>query len=745
MGFLNLMMLAGLAAVAIPPLIHLLNRRRHDVVDWGAMQFLLVSQTTRRKLLLDELILMALRMGLIALLVLALAAPYAVGSWLGKMQTSRDVVLVIDGTASMDLTGGDKATPFDAARAAASEYLQGLAQGDRVAVLLARQPPELVVGEFTQDRLLVHDTVAELPAPRGVPDWPRTLEAALGLLKEQGRHPRQEIVLFSDLQKHGWTDPRTLTQWERLAPQWHLMRENLLKISAVDVAPEAPRDWPNYAVAPLKTTRSLAWLGQLLKVQGALRLSGLTEFAAPHRLRYEIDGQVSGDIALPRDANVVSGQIPFHFHHRFDAPGTHLVSVIVEPDPPESERPAGYRLRDCLPADNRQDIVVEVVRELPVLLVDGADKLTPESSTFFLDKALAGPADSKQAATVLAETIIAADLTAALLAETPGRPRPRVLVLADVPRLEPAQVDAVEQYVAEGGSVLVVLGPRTERDFFNEHCYRNGHGWLPVKLDKIEGDETKPELAARPDAKRFQHPALEMFQDDGGAAFAQVRLPRWWKVTAAARASVGALLTSTDPLLVEQAYKKGRVMVCTAPLDRAWGSNFPSLWEFPVLVHELIYSLADSRAGEWNVQPGQPVRLRPQAFGGDAPPERLLITPPVGKPLSVRPDAWPWSFAGTGAVGAYRVQAEQRPPVFFAVHGDPRESDLTPCSAEDRRRLAQLVPLRFGLAAAAEEAGGTEQRHDLWWMFMIGVIVLLCGEIWFTRRLVRKRTTPLAT
>src|SRR6516225_4915959 len=75
-GVLNLLMLAGLAAVAIPILIHLLNRRRYNVVDWGAMQFLQVSETTRRRILIEELLLMLLRMGLIAVFVMALAGPF---------------------------------------------------------------------------------------------------------------------------------------------------------------------------------------------------------------------------------------------------------------------------------------------------------------------------------------------------------------------------------------------------------------------------------------------------------------------------------------------------------------------------------------------------------------------------------------------------------------------------------------------------------------------------------------------
>src|SRR5947208_8872394 len=97
MSFFNVMMLTGLAAVAIPPIIHLLNRRRYDVVDWGAMQFLQISEVTRRRLMLEELLLMMLRIGLLGVLVFALAGPFfptppAIARITGR--TNRDVVLV---------------------------------------------------------------------------------------------------------------------------------------------------------------------------------------------------------------------------------------------------------------------------------------------------------------------------------------------------------------------------------------------------------------------------------------------------------------------------------------------------------------------------------------------------------------------------------------------------------------------------------------------------------------------------
>src|SRR5438270_8189274 len=118
------MMLTGLAAVAIPPIIHLLNRRRHDVVDWGAMQFLQVSEVTRRRLLIEELLLMLLRMGLIAVLVLALADPFSDENLLSAGQrTNRDVVLVIDGSASISFKSVDGKSAHDQAQEWAKDFL----------------------------------------------------------------------------------------------------------------------------------------------------------------------------------------------------------------------------------------------------------------------------------------------------------------------------------------------------------------------------------------------------------------------------------------------------------------------------------------------------------------------------------------------------------------------------------------------------------------------------------------------
>src|SRR5215467_124948 len=56
------------ALVSVPIIIHLINRMRYKRIRWAAMEFLLKAQKrTKRRLIIEQLILLALRCLLIAL------------------------------------------------------------------------------------------------------------------------------------------------------------------------------------------------------------------------------------------------------------------------------------------------------------------------------------------------------------------------------------------------------------------------------------------------------------------------------------------------------------------------------------------------------------------------------------------------------------------------------------------------------------------------------------------------------
>src|SRR6266404_4622372 len=114
--------------------------------------------------LIEELLLMLLRMGLIALLVLAVAAPHATSSFFAKIggRPNRDVVLVFDGSYSMGFSDGKNKSPHEAAKEWAAAFVHDLTPRDSVAILHAKQQVVPILGEPTDDLEAVQDAIAKL-------------------------------------------------------------------------------------------------------------------------------------------------------------------------------------------------------------------------------------------------------------------------------------------------------------------------------------------------------------------------------------------------------------------------------------------------------------------------------------------------------------------------------------------------------------------------------------------------------
>jgi hypothetical protein len=767
-AFLNPLMLFGLAALAIPIVIHLLSRRRFEVVDWGAMQFLKISETTRRRFFIEELLLLLLRMGLIAVLVLGLAAPFLLVSS-GLMEklgqrTNRDVVLVIDGSFSMgdDSTGK---TPHAAAVEWATAFVNDLAAGDTVAVLQAKQEVIPVVGVPTQDLQRVRDALAHLPQPRGGCDWPAAVEEA-HKISARGQHTEREVIILSDNQRFGWADDNSLLRWE-------LMKNNLTPVSdlrphvwVVNLAPDRPENLANWTLAPLRASRAVASAGQQITFRTAIDVRGQDEYRPPHRLRLEVDGNPVADLTPPPTAKLEKGQVPFSFTHRFPTPGSHLVSLIVEPDPPPEQRPAGYVIKDHLPGDNRQDLAVEVLPALPVLIVDGDPKPAEPRSpgrpqhhgTDFLRDALAPARDPNPV--VQARVVPIQDFTPSALTAPVGKDaasKPRVLILANVPRLTGTQQEAIDAFLAAGGGVLVTLGERVEQQHYNDELFRRGAGWLPARLDEMAGDEADFAHAPSPLASSFFHPALDLFRDVPVGGLAEARFPRWWKVTTPGKNSPSvpvALLATNDPLFVERPHRNGRVILSAVPLDNSWRTNVTNLAAFAPLAHELVFYLAGARSADYNLQARQPLRYRAES-------EELLtglsLQPPEGDAKPLRPDAtgadaFPAQvvrqaqgpmlvYENTRDTGVYQLRTKDEQTVYYVVQPDPRESDLAPANDGDREKVAAQVPMTYESDRAKMNAEQKSATHsfEIWWLPLAAMIVLLCGELWLTRRIVRGR------
>ncbi|MGE3511891.1 MAG: BatA domain-containing protein, partial [Vicinamibacterales bacterium] len=129
MSFLAPLFFAGLAAIAIPILVHLIQRERKRVVTFPSLMFVqkIPYQSVRRRRLRHWPLLL-MRALAIALLVAAFARPFLRqgAAAIAAAGGSREVVILLDQSASMGY--GDH---FDRAKDAARTVINGLGAGDR--------------------------------------------------------------------------------------------------------------------------------------------------------------------------------------------------------------------------------------------------------------------------------------------------------------------------------------------------------------------------------------------------------------------------------------------------------------------------------------------------------------------------------------------------------------------------------------------------------------------------------------
>ena len=720
MGFLAPALLFGLVALAIPPLVHLLNRRRFDVVDWAAMQFLLTSERTRKKIFLEQFLLMLLRMGLILLLVLGVASPWLRLPWLATIapRPHRDVVIVLDGSFSMGYLK-DGRTPHDAAKDWAADFIGQLQAGDSIAVIHARQTPTPLVGYLSTNLDQARGAIADAPKPRGGVNMSAAVREAILMLKASGKAQR-DVVILADGQRHGWADPRSLERWELVGSG--TPEGDMPNLWVVNVVHDRSPDLPNWSLAPIHSSRAVAAVDREVKFKTELQLHG-PAVKPPDKVRVEIDGRTAGDVRPP--SILEKGRIPLTITQKFKTPGSHLVTLRIDDD--------------AMPGDNRQDYAVEVMPTLPVLVVDGANREARSRGSDFLRDALAPKLDPNPG--FLLRIVASSEFTPDLLIRPIGRDAgsvPRVLILMNVPSIRPDQGEAIEAFLNAGGGVLVTLGSRVESVGYNQELYRDGRGWLPARLVDPIGDENDLEKAPRLVLASLESPALELFKnEDTGSLVNSGYFPRHWKLET--RTEGGglpiAMLNNRNPLFVEKNVGRGRVIQTAVPLDNGWRTNLTDLGDYVRLTHELVYYLASSRGGDVNLEARQPIVFRPS--DGELPGP-VTVQPPEGPARRVAVKEWPLVFDETRETGVYKLTTDTGKVQYYVVQPDAGEANLTPCTDKDRLAVSRLLPTTKYVVTPNDvlsSAANPETQIEFWWLLLLMVMGLLAFEVWMTRRI----------
>ncbi len=751
-GIFNLAMLAGLAGISLPVVAHLLSQRRHVVIPWGAMRFLQLGHRTRRRIFLQDYLLLIVRMAMIACVALAIAQPWGRGGWLSLFgpSSAQDVVFIVDGSGSTGWQGGT-ATPHQQAIQIVYECLERLPPGSQVSVIDARQVPRRLYHRLVGDFRRVREDMASIPDPAGSGNLIAAMEDALRILST-GKNASQRIVLLTDGQANSWSSHDDL-EWDRLQEmRAQFQTEPTIEVFAVG---KKSQSLQNFSVGLPVLSRETTVPGFPLKIRAPIRQSGGT-VAVEKEVRLEIDGQRM-DAEPVRVTVPPNGETIVEFEQKFATPGEFVLSIVLDPD--------------HLPADNRADAAVSISPGLPALILDGDARLDPtQSESFYVQSAF--NAAGEKSAWVKTSILPAEKFTQQQLAGM------KVVFLLNVRSLTPRQWKALSAFVNEGGGLVIAPGDRTDPANWNRLDQEGETFLLPATFG--EQQQAGRNETTEFDSQSFQAPWLHRFRRENGVDLIQTRLNKWWKLSLPSATSpkdqkpsadpdltmvdtsnghfpveVLAVNTQGDPLIVTRKFGQGQVLQLAFPLDADW-STLPAKGDFVPFLYELTFQLAGQQSRR-NVETNMPLLL-PLPAGMQ---ENYMVSGPgiVRQPaVSLQKGHLPFAvFRDTALPGVYRFErtGSQHRGVTspFVVHDDRKESDLTQISDDEwailqkERALVRVMNSGDLMTLQTSE----RPRVEFWWLLLLAVMGLLIWEAALTRRMVQGGhqaaevpTTPVA-
>ncbi len=357
--------LAGVAAVAIPIIIHLLFRQRRRPIEWGAMRFLLEAyRRSRHRMRLEQWLLLAVRCLVLALLGLALARPLLSNSALPLGPGSRVVYLVVDNGLASTVSDGSNQSALQRHVQEARQIINALKASDRVALVSAARPIEALVDPPAVDHAAVLERLAELKAGH----TPTDIDAALSRVGESISLGQRDaspvfVYLLSDFLSGSADLSRPLSA--------RFLSEDR-SITLIASTPAAT-PVPNVQVASIDSKRRVA-------LAGATDLSG--QFTVHLRRVGDVSQEALSTVRLNADPLAAPDPIAVHWAKGQSEAAVDMRLDLRGVEPGEVVVTASID-RDALAADNGRYNVLEVRDVLRVAVLDRREFGRPGDLTSF--------------------------------------------------------------------------------------------------------------------------------------------------------------------------------------------------------------------------------------------------------------------------------------------------------------------------------------------------------------------------
>lgn len=672
MSFLTPLFLLALAGLAVPVIIHLIQRERKNVVQFPSLMFLqrIPYQSVQRRRIRNWPLLL-LRLAALALIVAAFARPFFRRPALAAAGAggAHEVVILLDTSYSMGY--GDR---WSRATAAARDAINQIGPADRASIVFFSSGAEVKLSS-TPDRSRLNAAVTTGKPGAGATRYAPALKLA-GSIESESSLPNREVIMISDFQRTGWQGA-----------------EGVRLPDGVKLIPRAIGDssTSNLSVTPVSLQRSTFSEQDRVTVTG-----GATNHSSSSASNVELSLEIDGHAVQTERVSIEPNS---------------SASVTFAPFTPATRNTRGtVRIgADKLSLDNAFNFVVSPKESVRIIVAERPG--APRDASLYLTRALAlGETPPFDIVTKSIDAVSTEDLQ-----------RASVVILNDAPVAQ-LTAERLGAFVGRGGGLLVALGSRAAWPAATGPSDILGAA-LGQPVDRSTGQ------AVRLGALEYGDPIFEVFRAPRSGDFSGARFYSYRTVTPTKDAQVLARFDDGAPALVARRVGNGRVLLWTSSLDLQ-GNDLPLKAVFLPFVHRMVTTLASYterpswltvgdvlEAGRAAPTPGSVRQVQP----------RVVLTP-SGERVAL--DGEGPDVLELTEQGFYEVRAQGRdaaPPMTVASNVDLAESDLT--AMDPQEVVAGVMGRAGGAVPPGTNVSTTDQEQErnqrVWWYLLFAGIVIL--------------------
>ena len=678
--------------ISIPIVLHILNKARPKKVNWAAMELLQkTTQQQSKKIKLEDWLLMVLRCLTFLLVALAMMRLVFVNSSDLFSGASRELILVIDSSYSMN--HGQYESRFDLAKKKAMKIVNSLPSGSKISLVTIGDEPEVLIRHKDPSEISLERYFAALEAkPEGF-----GLEVSLSVLDEllnESDSANREVIFLTDAQKRSWCENSESTI-EKFA--------ELGKKASISLLPLGDESYENLALSDFHMT------------SGACRSGGFINLSA--KIINHGESLATASIELFHNSNIVDVTSVSSLQPKEER----LLRFGVQL---ESSGPNKFQLSlesDNLEDDNSAYLAIDVPDKLKVLIVEGS----PGAGRYL---ELATQLERSGYAEGLICTVSLASLVSAEQIE-----KNDVVVLADVGDLDEENIKILDEKVRNGAGLLVYAGVNMDAFSAEQIIGRLVTMDWEKRVSPEDGRDHQIRVSPQSDQLGLELRRLE-------AEILDCKVNGFHQVQTAADSKILLELDNGNPLLFIQEVERGKLAIFTTGADREW-SSLPLNPAGPILFHLLLQELSTGdRQKSLRIGESARVEIRSNRLGA----EPKLIGPSGEVSVPVRQEARESNkyiellLSKTEIPGFHELQfGDNTDFEVLAANLDAGESDLKPATIDELESVFENTGVK--ILGSESMVDNSENQTHLGSFLALAALFAFIGQAAFSTELTRRK------